>query len=116
MATMFVAGLPIPKARPRLGRGRVYTPARTRDYQRAIWASALAAGLRASREPISVSLVFHLPSPGRCDLDNLIKAVLDGLKGAAYHDDRQVVRLTAEKRRADRAHPPGVHVQIGGVA
>jgi len=94
----------------------VYTPARTRDYQRAIWASALAAGMRPTRELVSVDLVFYLSTPTRCDLDNLVKAVLDGLKGAAYHDDRQVVRLTAEKRRADRAHPPGVHVQIGGVA
>lgn len=32
------------------------------------------------------------------DLDNLIKFVLDALKGAAYHDDAQVVQIISSKR------------------
>ncbi len=31
------------------------------------------------------------------DLDNALKVTIDALKGIAYHDDRQVWRLTAER-------------------
>jgi Holliday junction resolvase RusA-like endonuclease len=47
------------------------------------------------------------------DLDNVAKAVLDGIKGAVFHDDAQVMRLVVEKRWADtervlvRAWPRG---------
>ena len=33
----------------------------------------------------------------RVDLDNLLKSVLDGLKGAAYEDDSQIVKVSAER-------------------
>jgi crossover junction endodeoxyribonuclease RusA len=36
------------------------------------------------------------------DLDNVAKAVLDGIKGAVFHDDSQVMKLTVEKRWAER--------------
>lgn len=34
------------------------------------------------------------------DLDNVAKAVLDGIKGAVFFDDAQVMRLVVEKRWA----------------
>lgn len=37
------------------------------------------------------------------DVDNVAKACLDGLNGAVWRDDRQVVRLTIEKFQSDRA-------------
>ena len=33
-----------------------------------------------------------------CDLDNLVKGVLDALPGIAYHNDRQVVRFNQTDR------------------
>jgi hypothetical protein len=36
------------------------------------------------------------------DLDNLAKAILDGLKGNAFHDDAQVARLVVERRAGTR--------------
>ena len=36
------------------------------------------------------------------DLDNLAKALLDAIKGYAFHDDMQVGRLLVERRRGDR--------------
>lgn len=36
------------------------------------------------------------------DLDNVAKAVLDGIKGAVFFDDAQVMRLVVEKRWAER--------------
>ncbi len=47
------------------------------------------------------------------DLDNVAKAVLDGIKGAVFFDDAQVMRLVVEKRWAEservlvRAWPRG---------
>jgi crossover junction endodeoxyribonuclease RusA len=35
------------------------------------------------------------------DLDNVAKAVLDGIKGALFFDDAQVARLLVERARAD---------------
>jgi Holliday junction resolvase RusA-like endonuclease len=35
--------------------------------------------------------------PGKPDLDNVAKAVLDACNGVAWIDDRQVVRLVVEK-------------------
>ena len=42
--------------------------------------------------------VRHFYTSGhRVDLDNLLKSILDGLKGAAYEDDSQIVRVSAER-------------------
>jgi crossover junction endodeoxyribonuclease RusA len=40
------------------------------------------------------------------DLDNVAKAVLDGIKGAVFFDDAQVMRLVVEKRwtQTERVH------------
>lgn len=36
------------------------------------------------------------------DLDNLAKAVLDGIKGYVFHDDQQVARLLVERSPGER--------------
>ena len=36
------------------------------------------------------------------DLDNLAKAILDAIKGYAFHDDAQVARLLVERRAGTR--------------
>ena len=40
--------------------------------------------------------------PPWLDLDNLAKAILDALKGYAFHDDAQVARLLVERRPGER--------------
>ena len=40
--------------------------------------------------------------PPWLDLDNLAKAILDALKGYAFHDDAQVARLLVERRAGER--------------
>jgi hypothetical protein len=42
-------------------------------------------------------LVELLPGLPRVDLDNVAKAVLDGIKGALFFDDHQVARLVVER-------------------
>lgn len=95
--TIVIPGAPVPKGRPRSTRaGGVYTPKRTRDYEDQVaWACRAA---RASHGNVDVHVTIRFEC-GRQhgDIDNLAKAVLDGLvKGQAIDDDRQVVKLTVE--------------------
>lgn len=102
-----IAGRPIPKGRPRLGRkGRVFTPATTQAFEAAVreaYDGPLFEG------PVAIELTFHTDhtqvtireelygSPLRGDIDNYIKSVMDGLQNVAYKNDRQVMRLDAVK-------------------
>ncbi|MBU6374249.1 MAG: RusA family crossover junction endodeoxyribonuclease [Alphaproteobacteria bacterium] len=47
-----------------------------------------------------------LPGLPKLDLDNLAKAILDGVKGAVFFDDAQVARLLVERREGavERIH------------
>ena len=105
------------KARPRFTRqGVVYTPAETRTYEQAVRLAYAAAGGRMHDGPVALLLTVYQALPKRAtkaqraaaergeihpiskpDLDNVLKIVLDALNGAAYADDRQVVRLDARK-------------------
>ena len=44
----------------------------------------------------------HVGEPPWMDLDNLAKAVLDAIKGYAFHDDAQVARLLVQRLPAER--------------
>ena len=47
-------------------------------------------------------LMEHRGDPPWLDLDNLAKALLDAIKGYAFHDDAQVSRLLVERREGER--------------
>ena len=44
----------------------------------------------------------YIGEPPWLDLDNLAKALLDAIKGYAFHDDAQVARLLVERRPGER--------------
>ena len=44
----------------------------------------------------------YVGEPPWLDLDNLAKAVLDAIKGYAFHDDAQVARLLVERTAGER--------------
>ena len=44
----------------------------------------------------------YVGDPPWLDLDNLAKAILDAIKGYAFHDDAQVARLLVEREAGDR--------------
>lgn len=115
-----VLGTPIPKGRPKFGKGCVYTPKRTRDYERhiAIEAKIAMQGQTPLSGPLSVTVTafflvpkswpkgrkayalhgnIHPTSRTTGDIDNLAKAALDGMNGVAFVDDHQVVILQVIK-------------------
>lgn len=70
--------------------------------------------------PVKVSITFRMPEPKsntrrlphvRPDVDKLARAVLDGLTGAAFADDCQVVDLRARKVYGT----PGADITIEGL-
>lgn len=124
-----VFGLPVPQARPRAfqtsaGRIRMYDPATCKDWKRTVLAQVLPAKPPAPAEgPLVMDLVFELPRPKsapkrvqhpttRPDLDNLLKAIKDALRGVVYRDDSQIVALTATKKYGEA---PGVSIRVAHV-
>lgn len=116
-----VPGEPRGKGRPRFSRamGRAYTDAETRHYEDRICIFARSAfeGKPIARDVevrLRILATFTRPAnryrkrdpdrggkTSRCDLDNVIKAVADGINGAAvWGDDSQVVEISARKEWA----------------
>lgn len=129
-ASFIVPGAPVGKGRPRAtavgGRPRLYTPAKTREYEaRVAVAAREALGGATYDGPVGVlvSAVFARPQrlakdardtvahTGRPDLDNVVKAVVDGL-AAHWGDDAQVCELRASKVYGPRGCEPYVSVSI----
>lgn len=88
---------------------QTFTPDRTETFEREVALVANRAMAAARRSPLTVpvrmTVTFVLRGdPGTWptdqsdgDLDNLVKAIKDALKGIAYSDDRLVVRMCKEK-------------------
>jgi Holliday junction resolvase RusA-like endonuclease len=73
--------------------------------------------------PVALEVTFHLPRPKalarrvrhhltKPDLDKLVRCVKDGLTGILYHDDSQVVDLTAHKVYAPIASSPHAVITV----
>lgn len=101
---------------------RMYTPTKTANFEQLVGFLArnemVRNDVKCTPNAVFVSIVFNI-KPAKSltkkkfaeelargcakkpDLDNLIKAILDGLNGVVFDDDAQVVRLVAEKRYSD---------------
>lgn len=120
-----VPGVPVPKGRPRLGKNSVYTPAKTKLYERAVgyYAREAMKGVQIATGAVSVAMRFYMPVPasysgvkrlkalsgelrpmGRVDVDNCIKSCLDGKNGIVYVDDNQVCDIIASKFYGELPH------------
>lgn len=82
-------------------RGRVVVSSAAKKYRKSAAELALAAGLTPLDGPVVVRLAVYRPAR-RGDLDNTLKVLLDSLRGAAYHDDAQIVRIEASRFEGPR--------------
>lgn len=132
--SFLVPGEPVGKGRPRIGKvgnhARMFTPAKTASYEGliALAGTDAMAGRMLLEGPVLVELrivmgvpaskskkwkaqalageVFPIKKP---DMDNVIKAIYDGLNGVVWKDDVQVVDAFVRKRYGAT---PGVYVRI----
>jgi crossover junction endodeoxyribonuclease RusA len=69
-------------------RGRAIISKAGREYRQAVLAILLPMRLTPYDQPVRVDIAAQQPDKRRRDVDNLAKAILDGLKaGQAYTDD-----------------------------
>ncbi|MBC7670283.1 MAG: RusA family crossover junction endodeoxyribonuclease, partial [Gemmatimonadaceae bacterium] len=68
------------------------------EFFRKVWRGSRPAWGEFS---VEIGMEF-VGEPPWMDLDNLAKALLDAIKGYAFHDDAQVARLLVERRPAER--------------
>lgn len=100
---VYVPGDPIPKERARVIGGRGVTPPKTREYERRVGLYALQARSEYQRsQPWSLVGWYRVElrfcrEAARGDLDNVAKAILDGLCGVLYLDDARVVELAVHR-------------------
>ena len=116
MISFFVEGEPRAKQSFRVaGRGRGFTPARIKAWQSVVgWCAQMAMRRLGMIDPLQgnliVELTFFLGNARRIDLDNLSKAVQDGLNNITWIDDQQNITLIIHKYICRER--PGVLVQI----
>ena len=126
---VIIEGEPVGKGRAKASRQggfiMMYTPQKTRTYERAV--ADEARKVMAGREPITgpclleLVLVFGIPVSWskkkrasalageiypcvKPDADNVVKAICDSFNAIVWVDDVQVVDLTARKRYGEHPH------------
>ena len=113
-----IPGQPQGKQRPRYAKrtGVVYTPTETKAYEKKVHALWWQSGGETLHGAVRLDVVAYYEVPKSAtkaaqmamldgtrvpakkpDIDNVIKIVMDGLSGAAYDDDTQVVWPTGRK-------------------
>jgi len=128
-----IPGPPGRKERPRVARGRAYTPKQTAQAENLVKLMfQQAAPHHTPHEgPVDIVLVIgrrppkswpkwrresQAPAMRRCckapDIDNTVKLVCDALNGLAYRDDRQVAAVEARRVWLKRDDPEGVVVKL----
>jgi len=132
--TFTIPGQPQGKGRPRVGKigahARMYTPAKTVAYEGLVAHAAQLAmdGLALLDGPVSVRLAILCQIPAswsqkkqraalahelfpttKPDVDNVVKAVFDGMNGVVWKDDVQAVEVSVRKRYSST---PCVHVEV----
>ena len=134
MIKFTVFGEPVAQARPRVTRHGAYDPPKCKAYkeQVAIIARVAMRGLSPLQGPIECRVkVFRgipkswsrakrgaaqsgelLPTT-KPDTDNYLKGIMDGLKGVAWVDDSQVVRVVCEKAYSEQ---PRAVIEIRDIA
>lgn len=116
-----MAGVPCQRPRATVinGMAHIYEPKKTKDFEKKVgeYYRQATGGYRFSDDAaLLVSIIFSFKPPistskkkaeqmiqgeisytKKPDLDNLAKAILDGLNGIAFKDDSQIVRLNLSK-------------------
>lgn len=102
-----IIGTPVAQGRPRFTRaGHCYDPGKSKAWKNLVSWELKSQGAVPIDGALSVSMAFILAKPKSAkrdkptvkpDLSNLAKAIEDAGNGILWHDDSQIVSLTASK-------------------
>jgi Holliday junction resolvase RusA-like endonuclease len=126
---IFIPGKIVPKGRPRLDRkrGRLYTPKKTRDYERYVAmmlrAYIMQNNVQRYEGAVCIKIIAVIQTPKRAkwtdphltkpDLDNIVKIALDACTLAdVWRDDKLVTWIDASKRRTMPDEQPGLALKL----
>lgn len=111
-----VQGNPVPKARARAGKGRHYPDKRSVRYEALVGAMACRCGMDQVADAVHIRIDIWRDSHRRYDVDNVAKAILDGMvRGGALLDDYMgIVRGVSVEHRG-KSDRPRVEVQVRAV-
>lgn len=130
-----IPGKPVPKGRPRgttagcSGYVRFYTPQATREYELKVAECARLAMAKdhwpIADKAVACELIFFVKRPKNCpksrvfpsvkpDLDNYVKAVVDGMSGIVFEDDKLIVDTHSAKRYAHDEPKTLVRIWMAG--
>lgn len=120
-----IQGEPMAKGRPRLGKGKTYTPQKTKYYENMVkliymHKHGCTVDNMDGKLKLTVRAFFGIPKSKskklkkqmelneerpikRPDIDNVIKIIADSLNGIAYADDSQIVEVVAGKYYSNQA-------------
>lgn len=116
-----IPGEPVGKGRPRFGKGRTFTDTKTAGYEvkvgllcnvavhRAKWLDEKPTDAPYFKVKMRVRRTYQDKGP---DLDNVVKAILDGMNGIAYRDDRLVRIIDARIVPVRDGDEPRVDVEV----
>jgi Holliday junction resolvase RusA-like endonuclease len=106
---------PLPKSRPRFGKGGAYTDAKVRRYEEEIgWRLKPHVSKRNDSDDLKVHLAFRTKTRQRKDIDNLIKSIFDACNKVVWNDDQQVTELHVTLSRG--SDKPGFDIRVEQVA
>lgn len=122
MTTFVIPGKPFAKQRPRFSRrnGRAFTPKETVSFEQTVGTIAslhfkeplqcpvrlkIAATFEPPKSWSKKKIAEHInrPHTQSPDLDNIEKAISDGMNRIAYDDDRQIAQKSSTKIWGPRA-------------
>ncbi len=89
-------------------RGRMVKTKAAREWARAAAVIARSQGIALpfpKDARLEAEFTFYADAKRRSDLDNLQKSLQDAMKGVAWHDDRQLWKVTALRVRRVPADP-----------
>jgi len=118
--TFTVAGKPIPQPRSRSAAGKrpyVSEDHPIRKWRGLVWTACFDETVRRELPrpcywgKIGMTVLIW-GARASADIDNLFKGIADAITGVAYVDDSQIAKLYIERRKADKANPPGAIIEI----
>lgn len=115
-----VPGEPVPKGRPRAGRGRIYTPKTTADAEDRLrtLVDVTCRGRQPHEGPVGLAARFYLGHARRADGDNLMKLLADCLQrgrrdyGGVIKDDHQIEEWWCRVHRKARGEKPRTEIML----